>query len=93
MTPSKIFKATRREREMTMNDFADVLGISTGRVSQIEKGENVSLERIQEWVQDARLPDWARDMAKQMWLAHLGQQLSLINVQFDALGHVLADCA
>lgn len=89
MTPNQLLKATRRERDLTQDDMADALGISTARINQFEKGESIPLDRIRDWCSNPRLPDWARHMAEQMWYATLEQQHQSIGDQIAALGELL----
>lgn len=89
MTPNHILKATRRERDLTQDDMADALGISTARVNQFEKGESIPLDRIRDWCSNPRLPDWARRMAEQMWHSALEQQQLSLSEQIAALGELL----
>ncbi len=89
MTPNKTLKATRKERDLTQDDMADTLGISTARVNQFEKGESIPLGRIHDWCSNPRLPDWARHMAEQMWLSALEEQSAVINEQITQLSDLL----
>jgi transcriptional regulator with XRE-family HTH domain len=88
--PYQVLKQTRRDRNMTMEQLAETLGLTTQRISQFERGATVPLQRIREWAGDQKLPDWARAMAKQMWLAALEQQYTAIGEQIAALSRVVA---
>jgi len=91
MTPNQVLKQFRRERELTHEQMAEVLGLTRARLSQYESGDSIPAERIREWSNSSKLPDWARHMAYQMWLAWLEQQHVAIGEQIEALSHVVME--
>jgi hypothetical protein len=91
MTPNQILKQTRRFHEMTMEQMAQILGLTTQRISQLEKGDAIPVDRIRDWARSSQLPDWASRMADQMWLAALEQQHAAIGEQIAALSQVVME--
>jgi len=83
MTPQYILKQTRRERDMTLGQIAEMLDTSNQRVSQWEQGDAIPVERIRAWANEKRFPEWVHNMAWQMWLAHLEQQHTALGEQMD----------
>ncbi len=83
---------------MTHEQTAEILGVTRARLSQYESGDQIPLERIQEWCNSPKLPAWAHVMAYQMWLAalelQLEQQQTAFGEQFKDLSRIfMAWCA
>ncbi len=94
MTPGQILKRARREREMTLEQMAEVFGLTRARINQYEtSSQMIPPERIKDWANDPRLPEWARALAYQLWLASLEQQYATIGEQMQVLGQLVADHA
>lgn len=92
MTPGQILKKARREREMTLEQMAEVLGLTRARINQYETSDQqIPADRIKEWVNNPRLPDWARNLAYQLWLGTLEQQHETLGEQMTQLGQLLSD--
>lgn len=89
MTPNQVLKRTRRFREMTLSQMAECLGLTTQRISQMERGDPIPVERIYEWSNSPGLPEWAHRMAYEMWLAVLEQQQLVIGEQIEVLRKTL----
>lgn len=92
MTPNQILRNVRREREMSQEQMADLLGLTRARLNQYELRDSIPPERIKDWSNNGRLPDWVKNMAYQMWLASLEQQHAAINEQIQELGTLIRDC-
>ena len=97
MNPNRILKQTRRQHEMTLGQMARYLGLTTQRISQIENGDSIPVERIQQWSTSPNLPTWIQNMAHTMWLALLEQQQLAIDKQMDdlrtALKRICSECS
>ena len=91
MTPNQVLKQFRRERELTHEQMAEVLGLTRARLSQYERGDSIPAERFREWSNSSRLPEWTRHMAYRMWLAWLEQQHAAIGEQIVALSQVVME--
>ena len=91
MTPNQVLKQFRRQRELTHEQMAEILGLTRARFSQYENGDSIPAERIREWSNSSKLPEWARHMAYQMWLAWLEQQHAAIGEQIAALSQVVME--
>lgn len=89
MTPNQVLKRTRRFREMTLSQMAECLGLTTQRISQMERGDPIPVERIHEWSNSSSLPEWAHRMAYEMWLSVLEQQQVVIGEQIKVLRRTL----
>jgi transcriptional regulator with XRE-family HTH domain len=89
MTPNQIIRKTRREREMSGEELAEVLGLTRARLSQYENGDPIPPERVQAWLDNKQLPDWARTMCLQIWHASIEQQHQTLSDQINALGDLL----
>ena len=89
MTPNQVLKRTRRFREMTLSQMAECLGLTTQRISQMERGDPIPVERIHEWSNSSGLPEWAHQMAYEMWLSVLEQQQVVISEQIKTLRRTL----
>ncbi len=85
MTPNQILKKFRREREYTLEQMAELLGLTRARLSQYENGDAIPVGRIRDWSNAPQLPEWARNMAYQMWLATLEQVHDALGKQLEAL--------
>jgi transcriptional regulator with XRE-family HTH domain len=97
VNPNRILKQARRQHEMTLGQMARYLGLTTQRISQIENGDSIPVERIQQWSTSSDLPTWIQSMAHTMWLAVLEQQQLAIDKQMDdlrtALQRVGGECS
>ena len=91
MSPNQILKQTRRDLGLTLESMAETLGMTTQRLSQWERGDEIPAERIKGWANNARLPDWARNLAYQLWLESLEQQHAEIGDQMQELGQLVAE--
>ena len=91
MSPNQILKQTRRDLGLTLESMAETLGMTTQRLSQWERGDEIPAERIKGWANNARLPDWALNLAYQLWLASLEQQHAAIGDQMQELGQLVAE--
>jgi transcriptional regulator with XRE-family HTH domain len=97
VNPNRILRQTRRQHEMTLGQMARYLGLTTQRISQIENGDSIPVERIQQWSTSPDLPAWIQSMAHTMWLAVLEKQQLAIDKQMDdlrtALKQVSGECS
>ena len=91
MSPNQILKQTRRDLGLTLESMAETLGMTTQRLSQWERGDEIPAERIKGWANNARLPHWARNLAYQLWLESLEQQHAAIGDQMQELGQLVAE--
>ncbi len=89
MTPNQILKKFRRDRECTLEQIAELLGLTRARLSQYESGDAIPVGRIREWSNASHLPEWARNMAYQMWLASLEQAHDALGEQLEALSDLV----
>ena len=46
MSPNQILKQTRRDLGLTLESMAETLGMTTQRLSQWERGDEIPAERI-----------------------------------------------
>ena len=83
--PNQLLRATRRQHNLTLDEIADLLGNSTQRIGQWEKGDPIPLNRIQAWTHNAELPGWVRKMALQMWFISLAQAQAQFEAQLKDL--------
>ncbi len=83
--PNDILRQTRRDQDLTLDEMADWLGVSTQRIGQWENGDVIPLKRIQRWASNTEFPTWLWQMALQMWLASLGLTLLQFGEQLQAL--------
>jgi len=92
MTPGQILKKARREREMTLEQMAEIFGLTRARINQYETSDQmIPAERIKEWCNNPRLPEWARTLSFQLWLATLDQTHEQLGEQMVQLGQLIAD--
>jgi transcriptional regulator with XRE-family HTH domain len=91
MTPNQILKQVRRERDITLEQMAEIFGLTRARWSQFEQGDPMPIDRIRDWAENPRLPAWARDLAVRMWLAAIEQQHEALSEQIEQLGTLVSE--
>ncbi len=57
MTSNQILKKFRRKREYTLEQMAELLGLTRARLSQYESGDAIPVGRIREWSNALHLPE------------------------------------